>query len=156
MERERESESVRQCRPLFCLSLISSLLCVGCAPIDAMVTAFLGGIQVRGSLPRRKENYVERVNVVRSDVDKDTMSAAVKLAKEVDELDIGQPTAECQLMTLSERRLVTRGELRPAQGGAEDTEERVYGMVSLMTSSRDQHDKLWRALLSCSLSTRRL
>ena len=35
---------------------------------------------------------VERVNVRRSDVDKDTMSATVKLAKDIDELDIGQPT----------------------------------------------------------------
>ena len=47
------------------------------------------------------------------------------------------------------KQLVTRGELRPAQGGAEDTEERVYSMVSLLTSSRD---KLWRAMLSCSVS----
>ena len=53
------------------------------------------------------------------------MSATVKLAKEIDEPDIGQPTAECQLMTPSERRLVTRCELRPVQGGEEDTEERV-------------------------------
>ena len=30
----------------------------------------------------------------------------------------------------------------------QDTEERVYSMVSLITSSRDKHDKLWRALLS--------
>ena len=63
----------------------------------------------------------------------DTMSTMVKLATEIDEPhDIGQPTAECQL--------------RPKQGGAEDTGERVYGMVTLTTPSRD---KLWRAMLSC-------
>ena len=33
----------------------------------------------------------------------------MKLAKEIDDPDIGQPTAECQLMTPSERRLVTQG-----------------------------------------------
>ena len=41
------------------------------------------------------------------------------------------------------------GQLPPTHGGAEDTEERVYGMVSLMTFSRD--NKLWRPMLSCSL-----
>ena len=50
----------------------------------------------------------------------------------------GQPTAECPFVCPSKRRLVTRCELRPAQGGAEDTKERVlammvYGMLSLMT-----------------------
>ena len=64
----------------------------------------------------------------------------------------GQPTAVCQLMVLpSGRKLVTQ--FRPAQGGAENTEERVLamvcGMVSLMTSS---YDKQWRTMLSCSLS----
>ena len=65
-------------------------------------------------------------------------------------------TSVCQLMVLpSRRKLVTQ--LRPAQGGAEDTKERVlammvYGMVSLMTSS---HDKPWRAMLSCARSTSR-
>ena len=63
--------------------------------------------------------------IAESDVAEETMSATVKLAKEIDEPDIGQPTAECQLMTPSERRLVTRCELRPVQGGEEDTEERV-------------------------------
>ena len=50
-----------------------------------------------------------------SDVDKYTLSAKVKLAKVLDELDIGQPPAECLLMVLSSRRkLVTsRDELRP-------------------------------------------
>ena len=59
-----------------------------------------------------------------------TISAAVKLAREIDEpssRDIGQPTAECQLMVwLSRRRLVTwRYELLPVQGGAEGIKERV-------------------------------
>ena len=36
--------------------------------------------------------------IAKSDVVKDTMSATVKLAKEIDEPDIGQPTAECHLM----------------------------------------------------------
>ena len=46
------------------------------------------------------------------------MSATVKLAKEIDELDISQPTAECHLMAWPyKRRLVTRrDELPPVQG----------------------------------------
>ena len=40
-------------------------------------------------------------------------------------------------------------EPQPAKGEAEDIEEGVYGMVSRMASSRD---KLWRAMLSCSVS----
>ena len=62
-----------------------------------------------------------------SDVDKDTVSTAVKLAKVLDELGIGQPPAECLLMVLSSgRKLVTsRDELRPVQGGTEDTDELV-------------------------------
>ena len=55
------------------------------------------------------------------------MSATMMLAKLLDELDIGQPTAECLLMALQPRgKLVFRGdELRPVQGWAEDTDERV-------------------------------
>ena len=63
--------------------------------------------------------------------DTDTMSATMKPAKELHKLGVGQPTAVCQLMVVpSRRQLVTL--FRPAQGGAEDTEERVlaYGMVS--------------------------
>ena len=118
-----------------------------------MVTALPGGIQIRG-VPSVEEGLdVERVTVARNDVDKDTMSAMVKLAKKICGFcDVGQPTAESQLMTPSERRLASRGVPRPAQGGAEDTEERVYGVVLLTTSSRDKHDKLWRAMLSCSLA----
>ena len=63
----------------------------------------------------------------KSEVAEETMSAVVKLAKEIDEpRDIGQPTAECQLMTPSERRPVTRCELQPVQGRAEDIDERVH------------------------------
>ena len=95
-----------------------------------------------------EEQDVERVTVARNDVCKDTMSAMMKLATKICEFcDVNQPTAESQLMTPPERRLVTRGVLRPAQDGAEDTEERVCGMVPLMTSFGD--DKLWRAMLSC-------
>jgi len=72
----------------------------------------------------------------KSDDAEETMSATVKLAKEMDEPDIDQPTAECQLMTPSEKRLVTqRDELRPVQGRAEDTDERV------MTSHTDKCEK---------------
>ena len=54
------------------------------------------------------------------------MSVTVKLAKEIGELDISKPTAECQLMTPCERTLATqRDDLRPVQGGEEDTVERV-------------------------------
>ena len=60
------------------------------------------------------------------------MSATMKLAKEFHELDVGQPTAECPLVCPCRRTLVTRCKHRPAQGGAEDTEERV---LALMESS---------------------
>ena len=44
---------------------------------------------------------------MRSDVSKDTMSVMVKLAQEIDESHvIGQPTAECQMMWPSTRKLV--------------------------------------------------
>ena len=45
----------------------------------------------------------------------------------LDELDIGQPPAECRLVVLrSRRKLFTRrDELRPVKDGAEDTNERV-------------------------------
>ena len=50
------------------------------------------------------------------DVAEETMSAMVKLAKEIDEPnDTGQPTAECHLMVLPPRRklLTRRDKLRP-------------------------------------------
>ena len=74
----------------------------------------------------------------------------------------GQSIAACQLMVVPSRRQRAGrsrrhqgaclgddgdgGELRPIQGGAEGTTERVlaYDMVCLMTSS---HDSLWRAML---------
>ena len=60
------------------------------------------------------------------------MSATMKLAKVLDELDIGDPPAQCLLMVLpSRRKLVTRrDELLPAQGGAEDIVERVMTSTS--------------------------
>jgi len=83
----------------------------------------------------------------KSDDAEETMSATVKLAKEMDEPDIDQPTAECQLMTPSEKRLVTqRDELRPVQGRAEDTDERVKTLHTEMreksevTSEEEGHD----------------
>ena len=51
---------------------------------------------------------VEEGHDVESDVAEETMSAVVKLAKEIDEPDIGQPSAECQFRWPSRRRLVTR------------------------------------------------
>ena len=66
--------------------------------------------------------------VAESDVAEDTMSDMVKLAKEIDEpYDINQPTEECHLMAwpYDSRRFTQRCDLRPAQGGEEDTEERV-------------------------------
>ena len=61
------------------------------------------------------------------------MSATVKLATVLDELHIGQSTAECLLMVLPPRRKLTtrRDELWSVQGGTEDTGERV------MTSHTD-------------------
>ena len=38
---------------------------------------------------------------------------------------------------------------------AEDTDERVYGMLTLATSCCDKHDRLRRAMLSYSLSASR-
>ena len=60
----------------------------------------------------------------------------VKLAKDpLEPHDIAQPTAECQLMTLCERKLRTqRDNLRPVQDG-EDIEERV------MTSHIEKSEK---------------
>ena len=64
------------------------------------------------------------------------MSATMKPPNEFHELDVGQPIAACQVMVCpSRRKLVVRGELRPVQGGAEDTEERF---LALMASSPAQ------------------
>ena len=61
-----------------------------------------------------------------SSVAEETMSVMVKLAKDpLEPHDIDQPTVECQLMTPSERRLVTqRDELRPLQGACHDVAHR--------------------------------
>ena len=61
------------------------------------------------------------------------MSATMKLAKVLDELDIGDPPGQCLLMVLpSRRKLETRRNvLLPAQGGAEDTVERVMTSTSV-------------------------
>ena len=54
-------------------------------------------------------------------------------AKEIDEPDISQPTAECLLMVWPSRRRLDsrRGELLPAQGGAEGTGERVLALHTM-------------------------
>ena len=74
---------------------------------------------------------------VESDVAEEMMSVTVKLAKEIDEpSDIELPTAECQSRTFSkQRRVIRRDELRPVQGGEEDTDERV------MTSHTEKCEK---------------
>ena len=85
---------------------------------------------------------------VKRDVAEETMSAMVKLAKDpLEPHDIDQPTAECQLMTLCERRLATqRDDLRPVQGGEEDTDQRVMTLHTEMceksevTSVEEGHD----------------
>ena len=41
---------------------------------------------------------VEEEHDVENDVAEETMTALVKLAKEIDEPDIGQPSAECQFL----------------------------------------------------------
>ena len=54
---------------------------------------------------------------VRSDVSKDKMLVMVKLAQEIDESHgIGQPTAECQLMWPSTRKLVIWSRGLPGEG----------------------------------------
>ena len=72
-----------------------------------------------GATSVKEEQDVERITVMRSDEDKDTMSTMVKLAKEIDEpRDNGQPTAACQLMVLpSGRKLVATKRPAPTRTG---------------------------------------
>ena len=78
----------------------------------------------RGEVPSVKEG-----RDVESDIAEETMPAVVKFATKICE-SCDQPTAECQLMRPSRRKLVTqRCELRPA---AEDTEERVLALQTEM------------------------
>ena len=67
------------------------------------------------------------------------MSATVKLAREIDEPDIGQPTAERHLMAWPKkrRRVTRRDQLRPVQDGAEDTDERVMTSHTEMCEGRE-------------------
>ena len=84
---------------------------------------------------------MEEGHDVESDVAEETMSAVVKLAKEICEsCDIGQPTAACLLRWPSRSRWSRRH--RGACLGFDDVD---YGMVSLMKTTRE---KLWRAMLS--------
>ena len=91
-----------------------------------------GGAEGTDACEMVEVTFVEEGHEVESDVAEETISALVKLAKEICEsCDIGQPAAECQLMVLpSKRKLAIQScELRPSQGGAEDTEERVLTRV---------------------------
>ena len=87
--------------------------------------------------------------IAESEVAEETMSALVKLANDpLEPYDIAQPTAECHLMAWPyKRELVTqRDELRPVQGGEEDTEELVTTSHTEMceksevTSVEEGHD----------------
>ena len=68
----------------------------------------------------------------------------------------GQPTAVCRCRPAqggaedTAERVLALTTSSPAQGGAEDTEERV-----LATMEYGTYDKLWRAMLFFSLSTSR-
>ena len=85
-------------------------------------------------------------SIAESDVAEETMSAMVELAKDpLEPYDIDQPTSECHLMAwLYERSGVTRrDELRPVQGEAEDTDERVMTLHTdgcEVTSVEEGHD----------------
>ena len=60
---------------------------------------------------------------------------------DVDELEIGQSPAEFLLMAwpYKRRRVTRRDELRPVQGGAEDTDERVMTSYTEMCDGCDVH-----------------
>ena len=74
---------------------------------DEWLSVFSDYVGRLGKEPEAEHKEPEQLTC-ESDVAEDTMSVMVKLANEIDEPhDIGQPTAECQLMTPSERRLVT-------------------------------------------------
>ena len=120
-ERERESGLASTCCTPHSVSSPESVA----QPWSAMATVLVEKAQ-RGEVPSVKEG-----RDVESDIAEETMSAVVKFAKKICEsCDVGQPTAECQLMRLSRRKLVTqRCELRPA---AEDTEERVLALQTEM------------------------
>ena len=95
--------------------------------------------QFRGEVTSGREGHdVDLVIVAQSDVEKDTMSAMLMLATVLDELDIGQHPAECQLMVLpSRRKLVTqRCKLRPAQGGSSPCPRRAEQKTPMSVSCR--------------------
>ena len=79
------------------------------------------------------------------------MSATVKLTKEIDEPDIGQPTAEFHLMSWPRKRreATRRDELRPVQGGAEDADERVVASHAETCEGYEvtsvEKDMMWNA-----------
>ena len=87
---------------------------------------------------------------VRSVVVTETMSATVKLGREIEQSSsrrIGQPTAECPLVVWPSRRRWLQSELILVQGGAEGTEERFLALHTEMrekgeevTSVEEGHD----------------
>ena len=83
-----------------------------------------------------------------------TFPAVVKLAKEIDESASDVVGCNVFMQPASRRRLVTgRGKIRWSRrhrGVCLGVDAVGFGMVSLIMSSRDKHDKLRRAMLSSS------
>ena len=112
---------------------------------EAAVVVRRGKERTREMQKERGDAHVQRTKeegaqsrgaclVVGNDVVEETMSVTVQLAKEVDEsYDIDLPTSACQSRTPSERRLLTRCEVPPVQGGGDDTNEHV---ITLHTDFR--------------------
>ena len=106
----------------------------------AATTAVASNAKSRAAFESQSSDRIDK-----SDVAEETMSAVVKLAKDpLDPCDTAQPTAELQLMTPTNRRLVTqRDELRPVQSRAEDTDECVMTSHTegcQVTSVEEGHD----------------
>ena len=73
------------------------------SPCDERLSVFSDYVGRLGNEQEAEHKELEQLTC-KSDFSKETMSAMVKLAKEIDEPhDISQPTAECQLMTLCEK-----------------------------------------------------
>ena len=74
---------------------------------DEKLSVFSEYVGRLGNEQEAKHKELEQLRC-KSDVAEETMSATVRLAKDpLEPHDIAQLTAECQLMTPSERRLVT-------------------------------------------------
>ena len=72
----------------------------------AAVTAVASNKKARATFEGQSSD-----RIAKSDVVKDTMPATVKVAKEIDELDISQPTAECHLMAWPHKRMLDTREM---------------------------------------------